>query len=279
MSERKYLNPNSEQFFAFNIWSIDSAKAVIDAAVSKHTNIILQTSMQAFSKIDKLELRNFVSNYSKRNKVSVFLHLDHCKKKEMFIEAINAGWDSVMIDASDCPLQENFDITNEICVLAHANNVLVESEIGHIAGVEDGVGVTQGGIAELKNIETFIKNTDIDFLAVAIGTAHGLYHGKPELHYELLEETGKISTIPLVIHGGTGLSDDMFRKLLAYQNVKKINISTDVKQAYLNGILYAEKSQFLKSEGFDPLKVEAGIHDSIMQMASHYLDLQNGVIS
>ena len=270
----KYISPTSKQFFAFNVWDFASAKAIIDAASKNETPIILQTSMKVFSKLDKSDFRTFVTQYSKQKKVNVYLHLDHCKKREVFEDAISARWDSVMIDASEKPLLENIQITNEICRMAHEQNVLVEAEIGHIAGVEDGEEITQGGIADIKDVELFINNTSIDFLAVAIGTAHGLYKGKPSLHYELLEKTGKISKIPLVIHGGTGLSDDMFKKLLSYSNVKKINISTDVKQAYLSGLRLYQKNNLLEKDGFDPLKIIANIHDCIEQMALHYLNLQ-----
>ena len=270
----KYISSSSRQYFAFNVWDFASAKAIIDAAAKSECPIILQTSMKAFSKLDKNEFRTFVTQYSKQKKVNVYLHLDHCKRRELFEDAISAGWDSVMIDASERPLLENIQITNEICRMAHNHNVLVEAEIGHIAGVEDGEEITQGGIADIKDVDRFIKETDIDSLAVAIGTAHGLYKGKPTLHYELLEKTGKISNIPLVIHGGTGLSDDMFKKLFSYPNVKKINISTDVKQAYRAGLCLSQNEKLLEKSGFDPLKVVANIHDCIEQMALHYLNLQ-----
>ncbi len=271
---KNYINPQSEQFFAFNVWDFSSAKAVIDAASLLDKNVILQTSMKAFSLLERLEFRNFVSSYSSKKHIQVFLHLDHCKEEELFSQAINAGWDSVMIDASDKSLEENIRLTNHVCEISHKYNILVEAEIGHIAGAEDGINVTQEGLADIGNVEYFIRNAQMDFLAVAIGTAHGLYHGKPSLHYELLEQTNAISDIPLVIHGGTGLSDDVFIKLLSYPNVKKINISTDVKQAYREGIIKSYEKSLLEKEGFDPLKVVKNINESIRSMATHYLNLQ-----
>ena len=275
---KQYINNDSCQFFAFNIWDVESAKAIIDAAAEKSKPVILQTSMKAFELMNKKCMRNFITDYSAQFGIPVYLHLDHCKKDDFFIQAIENGWNSVMLDASDRSLKENIELTNKICEYAHKNNVLVESEIGHVAGVEDGIGTTQGGIASIENIEQFIQETQIDFLAVAIGTAHGLYHGKPELHYELLEETARISDMPLVIHGGTGLEDAVFRKLLSYKNVKKINISTDVKQACLKGIQKSQEENLMHSQGFDPLKVTTNIHQSIMQMAMHYLELQEGIL-
>lgn len=271
-----YIHPASEQFFAFNVWDIASAKAVIDASAQRRIPVILQTSMKAFAKLDKKEFRTFVSQYSEGRDAKVYLHLDHCRKQTMFTEAIDSGWDSVMIDASDRPLEENIRLTNEICNLAHERNVLVESEIGHVGGTEDDICTVEGGIADISSVEYFINHTSVDSLAVAIGTAHGLYHGIPDLHYELLEQTARFSDIPLVIHGGTGLTDEMFRTLLSYKNVKKINISTDVKQAYLRGIQKSLDEGLLKKDGFDPLSVAANMHDSIEMMVLQYLDLQIG---
>lgn len=273
---KAYINPNSSQFFAFNIWDIASAKAIMDAAQIKQKPIILQTSMKAFSLMDLEAMRFFVTTYAKKKAIPVYLHLDHCKKIEMIREAIAAGWDSVMIDASDKLLDENIELTNYVTELAHEKNVLVESEVGQVSGVEDDITVSGTGVARVEDIQKFLKNTNVDMLAVAIGTAHGQYTGIPDLHYDLLQQTGKMTKIPLVIHGGTGLSDDTLRRLFSYQNVKKINISTDVKQAYRLGIERCYKEQEIKEKGFDPLKVTGWIHDSICKMTMEKLSLLEG---
>ena len=270
---KKYINNDSCQFFAFNIWNVESAKAVIDAAVEKNKSLILQTSMKAFEKMNKKCMRNFVTDYSSQFGVDVFLHLDHCKKNELFIQAIDNGWDSVMIDASDKSLEENIELTNKVSEIAHKNNVLVESEIGHIGGVEDGVSSTEAGVANINDVKRFLNNIDIDMLAVAIGTAHGLYEGLPYLHYDLLKQVEEFPEIPLVIHGGTGLTDEMFCKLLSYDNVKKINISTDVKLAYREGIVRSNSLNLFDEKKFDPLKITDNISDSIKKMAVNKLSL------
>lgn len=273
---KAYINPNSPHFFAFNIWDIASAKSIMDAAQIKQKPIILQTSMKAFSLMDLEAMRFFVTTYAKKKAIPVYLHLDHCKKIEMIQEAIAAGWDSVMIDASDKLLDENMELTNYVTELAHGKNVLVESEVGQVSGVEDDITVSGTGVARVEDIQKFLKNTNVDMLAVAIGTAHGQYMGIPDLHYDLLQQTGEMTKIPLVIHGGTGLSDDTLRRLFSYQSVKKINISTDVKQAYRLGIERCYKEQEIKEKGFDPLKVTGRIHDSICKMAMEKLSLIEG---
>lgn len=269
----RYIHSDSEQYFAFNIWSLETAKAVIDAASIVHKDVILQTSMKAFESLEKEELRTFVTIYSQKKNVRVYLHLDHCRRVDVIQKAVELGWDSVMIDASDKPLEENIRLTNEVCAAVRGKEILVEAEIGQIGGTEDEISVRDAGVARMEDIQTFLQNTTIDMLAVAIGTSHGLYRGTPKLHYDLIEMTGHLSNVPLVIHGGTGLTEEMFLKLLSFHNVKKINISTDVKQAYRRGIEESIQNGYLKEKGFDPLKVEAAIHDSIESMAADKLTL------
>lgn len=269
----KYISPDSGQYFAFNIWSIESAQAVMDAAVQMNLGIILQTSMKAFELLDKEELRIFVDNYARKKKIRAYLHLDHCRKQDLIYEAVSCGWDSVMVDASDKPLDENISITNDVCRIAKKKAVLVEAEVGQICGREDEVSVIESGIAQMEDIRRFIDNTNTDMLAVAIGTAHGLYKGTPDIHYGLIDSTASITDIPLVVHGGTGLSDETLLRLLSHKSIKKINISTDVKLAYRQGIEEGILAGDMEKEGFNPLKINKKIHDSIQDMAASKLML------
>lgn len=272
----KYISRNSQQFFAFNVWSVESAKAVMDAALQVNRGIILQTSMKAFERLDKEEFCAYVKSYGQKKNIEVYLHLDHCRKIDYVREAVRCGWDSVMIDASEYPLDENIRITNEVTEIVKAKNVLVEAEIGQIYGQEDEITSVASGVASTADIEAFIKNTNIDMIAAAIGTVHGLYKGIPDIHYDIIEKTAEIHDIPFVIHGGTGLSDKTLLKLLSYENVKKINISTDVKTAYRRGIEESISTGVMEADCFDPLKVNGLIHDSIKTMAADKLRLLSG---
>lgn len=269
----KYINLFSEQYFAFNIWSIESAKAIMDAASKLHHNIILQTSMAAFESLDKEELRAYVTSYMKKKGIHTYLHLDHCKRMDFIQEAIRCGWDSVMIDASEEPLEDNIRLTNEVCAIAKDGHVLVEAEIGKIGGTEDGISVAEANIAKMEDVEKFVQSTTVDMLAVAIGTSHGCYQGIPKLHYDLIDKTALVSDIPMVVHGGTGLTDEMLLRLLSYKNIKKINFSTDVKLAYRQGIESSIQGGYMDMKGFNPLKVTAMIHDSIENMAMDKMKL------
>ena len=265
-----------EQMFAFNVWDVGSGKAIIEAAAHQHCAVILQTSSRVFAVMDRAEFAAHVRSLAEKQGVPLYLHLDHCKDMALLRAAVDAGWDSVMVDASALPLAENIAMTNKIAAYAHAHGVHVEAEVGQIGKTgraEEDAGIP---VASMEDIRAFLRATDIDLFAAAIGTAHGLYHGTPVLHPDMIEEIGYLTDLPFVIHGGTGLSDDMFRALLAHPNVKKINISTEVKQAYRRGILASIDEgllQVMTGQGFEATAVAARIAESIRTMAEKKLAL------
>ncbi len=261
--------------FAFNIWDINSAKAVMDAARVEKRNVILQTSASLYRKLPQRQLREFVNSYEAECGVKAWLHLDHCRELEIVWDAIGNGWDSVMIDASDKPIGENIRITNQVTERAHEEGVLVETEIGQVQGCEDEVEARNAAVASTDDIDRFLAETSTDMLAVAFGNAHGIYQGEPVLHYELVEYTVQHTDIPFVVHGGSGMSDEVIRRLLTIQGVKKINISTELKIAYQRGIVQAIKQGMLEMESVQPVKVEEIIHNSIQKLVREKLQLLN----
>lgn len=258
---------------AFNIWDVNSAKAVIDAASKRNTNVILQTSSGIYQQMDVKETRSFIKGYAKRKKINAYLHLDHCKDLNVIENAILMEWDSVMIDASDLNIEENIRRTNQIIELAHHANILVEAEVGQIKGTEDNIKIQEHSIASRDEIRRFLMETNVDMIAVAFGNAHGMYKGKPILDYNLIHFVAEISKTPFVVHGGSGMADEEIHKLSHTDNVKKINISTEVKLAYRKGILNSLKEGLLEEEGFQASRVEQSIYDAIYQMAYHKLGI------
>lgn len=266
-----------EQFFAFNVWDINSAKAVIDASKLKDKLSFLQISSKVFRKLDKEEFIYAIKRYAHYKDTRVVIHLDHSKDIEQIKEAIQYGWDSVMFDGSHLSLEENIRITNEVSNICKFEGVLVEAEIGQIKGVEDDINVTDNCIVNLKDVEKFIKDTNIDMLAVAIGTSHGQYGNKiPKINYDIIQEVEKLTNLPFVVHGGSELSSEVIRRLFSYRNVKKINISTDVKQAYRKGILAAIEYGLLEGSGFDANKVNEMIYNNISELISSKLEILEG---
>lgn len=262
-----------ECLLAFNIWDINSAKAVIDAAAECSKNVILQTSSSIYKQMDVKETRAFIKSYADRKNIKIYLHLDHCKDLNIIKDAISMKWDSVMIDASDLSLQENIQRTNQVIHMAHEENVLVEAEVGQIKGTEDTINIQENRIASKEDIKRFLMETEVDMLAVAFGNAHGMYKGRPKLDYYLIDYVAQISNIPFVVHGGSGMGDEEIHKLSQVDNVRKINISTEVKLAYRKGILLSLKNGFLEEEGFQASRVEESIYKAIFQMAYHKLKI------
>lgn len=262
--------------FAFNIWDFHSAKSVIDAAAFQRKSVILQTSSAIFQKMDAEEFRLYVTAYMAKKNIDVWLHLDHCKDMKTIYHAINCGWDSVMLDASDLPLAENIGFTKSVMEEAHKKGVLVEAEVGQIKGTEEEIQVSGDLIADKKEIQCFLQEIKPDMFAAAFGNAHGIYKGNPRLHFELIDYIAELTDIPFVVHGGSGLGEEVLKKLIQKSNVKKINISTEVKMAYRKGILSSMEQGLLKEEGFQADRVENEIYNAIYTMAREKIELLGG---
>ena len=163
---------------AFNIVDYITASAVIKAAVKKKAPVIIQTSVKTIKQFGYKALVNWVIMLSEDVSVPVVLHLDHCKELEVIEKCIRSGWSSVMIDASSFPLDENIRMTREVVKMARDRNVTVEGEVGAILGVEDDLFIKEhdSHLADIDSCLKYVNETDIDLLAPAIGTAHGVYH-------------------------------------------------------------------------------------------------------
>lgn len=252
----------NRQHFAFNIWDFESAKAVMDAASGVGQDVILQTSPGIFRQLPGRIFSDFVKEYSAFKGIQAWLNLDHCREMEILRSAVDSGWDMVMADGSYMPVDRNIAFTEEAAAYAHSHGVLVEAEVGQVKGIEDDVTAQQDTIASREEIEKFLGLTDVDFIAVAFGNAHGEYKIAPNLCYDLVEYTTSITDKPFVVHGASGLSDEVLARLIRMKGVKKLNISTELKMAYKRGI---EKAGQNWSQ---PINASKMIHDEIMAVAA-----------
>ena len=181
--------------------------------------------------------------------IDVCLHVDHgCR--ETCLKAIDAGFTSVMIDASKHELEENIRITKEIVDAAHAKNITVEAEVGHIGGTEDNISGNSLN-ATLDDCKTLYEATGIDSLAPALGSVHGFYKGEPNLDFETMKIIDDALPIPLVLHGGSGIPDDKIRKAIE-SGISKINVNTELQYAWSLAV-----REFLNNDekAYDPRKV------------------------
>mgnify|MGYP003305195336 FL=1 len=182
--------------------------------------------------------------------IPVCIHLDHGTSFDSCKKAIDAGYTSVMIDASKHELHENIRITKEVVDYAHERNVSVEAEVGHIGGQEDNISAESLN-ATLEDCRVLYDNTRIDSLAPALGSVHGFYKGEPNLDFETMKTINENLPIPLVLHGGTGIPNDKIRKAISC-GISKININTDLQVAWTKAV-----REFLKTDekAYDPRKV------------------------
>lgn len=235
---------------AFNVHCFEMVPAMIQAAEELNVPIILQTSLGTAEYIGFEPLIAAVKALEEKSSVDVALHMDHCKSVEALKKAIDCGYSSVMYDGSSLPIEENIKNTKEVVAYAHAKNVSVEGEVGSIGGAEEGVVVAKDAAMYTKPEDAlyFANETGVDALAVSIGTTHGQYKSKAKINYELLSELKeKLGTTGLVLHGGTGVSDEDMRRCVR-EGMKKINVGTELNKSYIEVV-----GKTFTAEGVTPL--------------------------
>ncbi len=235
---------------AFNVFGYEDAKAVIDGAEECNAPVILMTNKDAteFMKIEYYA--NLFGRMAEDAKILVCIHLDHAKDYDLIVRAIKAGYTSVMYDGSQLPIEENIKNTKEVLRVAKPCNVTVEAEIGSVAYSDKNLEV-KSVYTEPEEAEYFAKETEVDALAVAIGTLHRMEVQEAEIQYDRLKEITKLINIPIVIHGSTGVKDEDLQKLTKY-NVGKINIGTALRMAFTNTL----REEMIKNPNeFDRVKL------------------------
>lgn len=254
---------------AFNIVNYLTAKAAVEAAEELEQPIILQTSVKTVKAFGISEMMDYLKPIAENARVNVAIHLDHSTDVDFTKACIDGGWSSVMYDGSQLPLEENIKNTSEIVAYAQARNVTVEGELGAIVGVEDDIVVLAGNHAHAdpEDCRIYLKETGIDAFAPAVGTAHGVYKGEISIDYDLFETINGFSPCPLVLHGGTGLTDEMFHRLIAL-GAAKVNISTAIKIAYCQGMVDYTRNH---PDQNDPLKLDAFTKEQVKKVVSEHI--------
>lgn len=222
---------------AFNVFNQLMARAVIQASEEMNAPVIIQTAVSAVKWYGPAEMIGFLAPLAKCSSVPVVIHLDHCPDPDFAKGCMDAGWNSIMIDASKRPLEENIAISRDVAAYGHRRGISVEGEFGVIVGVEDSLSVddSAGVLANQTGSAAYVAQSGVDAFAPAIGTAHGMYKSTPRLNYTLLEELRKTIPVPLVLHGGTGLEEEVFKRLIR-QGISKVNVATALKQVYIDSI-------------------------------------------
>lgn len=247
---------------AFNVANMEMIVGSIKAAEELNSPIIIQVA-EGRLKYSPLDLIGpMMVSAAKKAKVDVAVNLDHGLTMENIKKALDLGFTSVMIDGSKLPLDKNIELTKNVINEANKYGVAVEAEVGRVGGSEDDSKATGILYTDVEDAKKFVKETNISALAVAIGNAHGIYKGEPDLNFEVLENINKEIEIPLVLHGGTGITEDDFRKC-AKNGIRKINIAT----ATFNSVNNAAKELYKNDEESNYFKLNSaqvkGAYDNV----------------
>lgn len=259
---------------AFNVSSNMILKGVMHTCEEMQAPVIIAIHPDELSFVEDSFVKAVIEEAHKAT-VPVCIHLDHGAKFEQVLRAIQDGFTSVMIDGAHLPFEENIAITKKVVEVAHPVNVSVEAELGTIGTADDygEAGSKKIIYTEVDDAVKFIKETDIDCLAIAIGTAHGLYpkDRKPKLALDRLKEIKAAVSIPLVLHGGSGNPDDEIAQSVKL-GVNKINISSDIKDAF-----YQECRIVLQDKAIrEPMAIYPKCIDAMNEVVRHKINLFDG---
>ena len=245
---------------AFNVENMEMVMAVIEAAKELNSPVIMQTTP---STVKYASLDYFLANVkvaAKNTHIPVAIHLDHGSSFELASQAYRVGYTSIMIDGSHSDFETNIKLTKSVVDMCRASNISVEAELGKVGGKEDDLdGGDNNPYTDPQEAKEFVERTGIDSLAVAIGTAHGLYKGEPKIDLNRLANIKKVVNIPLVLHGGSGIPDEKIKETIKL-GICKVNYATELRIAYTKGI-----TNYLKenSDTIDPKKYNKAGFDEV----------------
>lgn len=255
---------------AFNFENLEMAQAIIRAAESQKSPVILQTTPSTADYIGLEQAYAIVFSLARGASVPIALHLDHCESCETISHAIKAGYNSVMIDASKLPFQENIKVTKCVVKEARTKGITIEAELGNVGGKEDGLVVENAAYTDPKEAEEFIQSTGVNIFAPAIGTSHGFYKGKPTLDFERLAEIQRRTKVPLVLHGGSGVPDEYVRRCISL-GIAKVNYATELRFA----VTVAVRETLLDDSVIDPKKYMGKARNAVEKVCVQKIHICN----
>ncbi|MCR5716741.1 MAG: class II fructose-bisphosphate aldolase [Lachnospiraceae bacterium] len=233
---------------AFNAENMEMVKAIIAAAEELKAPVMIQTTPSTIKYGNSATYAAIVKAEAQKASVPVALHLDHGSSYELAVECVENGYTSIMIDGSKLPFEENIAVSKKVVEYCHGKNLPVEAELGRVGGKEDDVTDDMDTHTDVGEAVEFVEKTGVDFLAVAIGTAHGFYVGTPVLDKQRLSEIAAKVSIPLVLHGASGISDSDVADCVS-RGISKVNFATELRVAYTDAGKALLKE---KPETFDP---------------------------
>lgn len=222
---------------AFNIHNLETMQAVLEGAWEMKSPVIVATTPGTVKHADMDYLVAMIKAGSKKYNIPISLHLDHCTDIDFLKQCIKAGYRSVMIDGSSKTYEENIEMTKEVVAFAKEYNATVEAELGRVGGEEEHIKVDEKDamLTDPNVALDFVKRTNVDSLAVAIGTAHGVYKLPPKLDFERLKKIESMVDVPIVLHGASGVPEESVKKAIEY-GICKVNIATELKIPFAEAV-------------------------------------------
>lgn len=251
---------------AFNVENMEMVQAVVEAAEELHSPVIMQTTPSTVKYADLDYFYANVKTAAEKASVPVVIHLDHGSSFDLAMRAFRAGYTSIMIDGSHESYEDNIAVSRAVADACHPAGVPVEAELGKVGGKEDDLDGGDGDpYTDPKEAVDFVKRTGVDSLAVAIGTAHGVYKGEPKLDLDRLSEIRKVVDIPLVLHGTSGVPDETVKECVK-RGICKVNYATDLRIAFTEGVkeVFAENADTI-----DPKKYNAAGRTAVKEYVKH----------
>lgn len=269
----KELEDEGRALLATNFYNYETLSGVLNAAQATGFPIILQTSP---STLDYLGIDVAVAlarSALKKHNVEGWLHLDHAHSYDLIKECLEAGYDSVMIDASEKSFSENVEITSRVTDLAKKYNANVEAELGYVAKLGQ-AQEKESGFTDPDEAKRFVDQTGVDALAVAIGSAHGFYSDEPNLDLDRLEKINEATSAALVLHGGSGIPDLQIQKSIRL-GIRKINLATEIKDMFMNTL----KKDLKNNDEIDLRKIFPSAIEKVNQLVQAKLSMINQALS
>lgn len=256
---------------AFNASNSDIVLSIAAAAQKNNTPVIIQISPSSLEQFNYLFIGDMVKRIKESSNVPIWLHLDHGKTLDQVKKAVDAGFDSVMIDGSHLSLEENIQITKSVIKYCRPRGIPVEAELGVIQGKEDEVEVMDGNLTDPADVKIFCSETECDLLAVSIGNMHGIGH-ENSINLTLLNEMNRSTSTKLVIHGGSGIQDTILSQFKEY-GVRKVNFSSELKNTFIKTI-----GEFYKNNPneFDMVKVTNAVREKLETLVSRKMAVLEG---
>ena len=256
---------------SFNLHCLEMLPAFFKAAKKTNSPLMIQISTGTAQYLGYQLLVDSIRSLSASENVPTCLHLDHCSDIKAIQTAIDAGFSSIMYDGSHLDIDENIANSRIVVEMARPRGISVEGELGAIGGSEDGKSVEMDAISftTVEDAKRFVDETDVDMLAVSVGTVHGLYTGKAQIQHQRLQEISSATGTPLVLHGGTGVSDDDMRKAVT-EGINKVNVGTEMNVQWVGQC----KSTFEKGKVNDSVrKFLIPANDAVTQVLVEKINL------